>query len=243
MPNNWSSFETDEVSGWEAEFGWRVPPEALLRWQQVLFSAGERHGIFRVDEAPFLDFRRDRDGPIARFLIEHPERVPRHDLRLPPGFLPESLGPRPDGAAVTATLLEFFGTDGTLQQAWIGELSEAYPVIPLPRYFPYPAIEVTADTGPPSQPDIDKLWVDVTTSVDIWFPWNSPVHHPETREPLDNRALSRLNGTRLNAFLGELREATVAAGGSWHLSTPDDPAHPRADGNGVLLDAPRPASD
>jgi hypothetical protein len=37
-------------------------------------------------------------------------------------------------------------------------------------------------------------------------------------EPVDNRVLSRLNAPRLNAFLGEVRDACRAPGGDWSWS-------------------------
>ncbi len=226
--------------GWAADFPWSVPGSALLDWQQVLFAAGERHRIFRVEQAQFLDFRRDRDGDIGAFLLAHPERVPRQDERLPPGFLPEALGSRPGGEAVTRTLLEYLDAAGALRSAWIGELTEAYPAIPLPRYFPYRAVQILADTFPPDWAELDRLRVSVSSSVDIWFPWTRQLFQYPAADRVDNRRLSRLNGGRLNAFLAELADATRAAGGEWTMTSP--PAHyPRADGSGVLLDAAPPA--
>jgi hypothetical protein len=234
----WSSFESDEVVGWAAEFAWSVPGQALLDWQQVLFAAGERHGIYRVVEAEFMDYHRDRDGDIGAFLLAHPERVPRHDERLPRGFLPEALGPRNGSEALTRTLLEYLDADGMLRSAWIGELTEAYPDIPLPRYFPYQAVEITTYNAPSSEPGVDNLWVGIGSSVDIWFPWTRHVFRRPTQDRVDNRFLSRLNGGRLNAFLAEVRAATSAAGGTWRM----DPVNQsgRADENGIRLDADPP---
>jgi hypothetical protein len=214
----WCSYEIDEVVGWAADFDFSTPAQMLLDWQHVLFSAAERYGIFRVVEAEFRGYRRDRDGDIGGFLLAHPDRVPRNDARVPRGFLPEALASRVASQAVTRTLLEYQDTDGVLRSAWIGELTEAYPDVPLPRYFPQRAIDISAHNGPTSDPDVDSLCVRIASSVDIWFPWNIQIFRYPGQDRVDNRYLSRLNGRRLNGFLAEVRAATLAAGGTWRMN-------------------------
>jgi hypothetical protein len=166
----WCSFEIDEVVGWAADFDFSTPAQMLLDWQQVLFSAAERYGIFRVVEAEFRGYRRDRDGDIGGFLA-HPDRVPRNDARFPRGFLPRALASR-------------------------------------------------------------------TASGDIWFPWTIQIFCSPTQDRVDNWYLSRLNGSRLNGFLAEVRAATLAAGGTWRMNPPD--GRGMADEDGIRLDADPP---
>jgi hypothetical protein len=244
--NNWNATESDESFHWQAELPWGLPPAILLRWQDSVLAAGEKHRIYRIEAIDWIGYRRERDGYIGDYLRAHPDRVPPLSERLPKGFV---LGP--GGARFTmpqyetTSLLSYVTLEGQIVEVWTRDMGDLAVLARLHKAPPgYPPVTVTVDGGFADWPDMRDRWAVFAVSSDIWFPWNAniaPVIPAGTLgdEPLDNRVLSRINGGRLNAFLRDVRDATLDAGGRWTSATWFDPQHPQADEHGVILDAPR----
>lgn len=238
--NNWNSFDSDEVCWWTATFPWALGPDVLIPWQETVLNAGERTGIFRVDAAEWMGYRQDVDGPVAAFVKAHADRLAISNPRLPPGFLLGDDLRYGEHKLVVSTRLSYANSDGEIVDRWVRDMQELALDVGLPNAFSYRSFDVDIDYGHEGAPEAEETWATFSTSTDIWFPWNSPMGRSGVRrgEPLDNRVLSRLNGARLNAFLGEVREATLAAGGTWTCAPWREER--QANEFGVVLDAPRP---
>jgi hypothetical protein len=74
--NNWNATESDESFHWQAELPWELPPAILLRWQDSVLAAGEKHRIYRIEAIDWIGYRRERDGYIGDYLRAHPDQVP-----------------------------------------------------------------------------------------------------------------------------------------------------------------------
>jgi len=76
-----------------------------------------------------------------------------------------------------------------------------------------PPVEVR---GKPVRVDSAKeVFVEITLPTDIWFPRVMGMEDEYNLEPYDNSALAQLHTPRLNAFLREVRDKTLALGGRW----------------------------
>ncbi|MEH1123911.1 hypothetical protein [Micromonospora sp. CPCC 206061] len=240
--NNWNSIDSNEVFWWEAVFPWaEADPESLLQWQEAVLAVGDRTGIYRVESIDRMGYRRQRDGYIGDFIREHSDLIPREDLHLPRGFVCDVLDPNMRNPAVACTMLSYADEKGDVAETWVRDMGQLAHMVGHEFGYPYQPLEIAAEGGSESLPGLQRVSVILATSTDIWFPWNSPMGRGGVPrdEPLDNRVLSRLNGARLNAFLGEVREATLAAGGAWTCA----PWREERQVNefGVVLDAPKPA--
>jgi hypothetical protein len=235
--NNWSSFDTSEVFWWSVAFADTVRSDHLLEWQQIVLTAGERHGVLRVEEAGSIGYRHDRDGPIAAYLADHRDRVPDRGYdHWPRGFFLPALDPAIDPMTRVSSLLDYVDAAGRPARTWVHNLMPLGYEIGLTQYFHQPPLVLDGGYDPATVDSDDTRWIQIGTTVDIWFPWNSPNFHPgRGTELLDNRVLARLNGARLNAFLAEVRTPAVRVGGSWS-SPPAHIGHPSADENGAMLD-------
>jgi hypothetical protein len=239
--NNWNSFDSDEVCWWTATFPWAMGAGVLIPWQDAVLDAGERTGIFRVEAAEWMGYRRDVDGPVAAFVKAHADRLAISNPRFPAGFLFGDDLRYSEHKLVVSTRLYYVRGDGEIADRWVRDMQEFGLSVGLRNVFAYRPVDVDIDYGYEGGSDVEETWATFSTSTDIWFPWNSPMGRSGVprHEPLDNRVLSRLNGERLNAFLGEVREATLAAGGTWTCAPWREER--QANEFGVVLDAPRPA--
>jgi hypothetical protein len=238
--NNWNSFDSDEVCWWTATFPWALGPGGLIPWQNVVLDAGERTGLFRVEAAGWMGYSRNVDGPVAAFVGAHPDRLAISNPRFPAGFLLGDELRYDEHKLAVSTRLSYMTPDGEVADQWVQDMQEFGRVAGLPSAFSYRPFDVDIDYGYEGLPEMEETWATFSTSTDIWFPWNSPMGRSGVPrdEPLDNRVLSRLNGARLNAFLGEVRGATLAAGGSWTCAPWREDR--QANDFGVVLDAPKP---
>lgn len=235
---SWNSYDSIEVFWWTAEFPVSVPPELLLKWQDVVLETGERHCVFRIDEVPSIGYRRDRDGYIGEFIRSHPGGQPDPDPDLPPGFLLDISHPFIPDPSTVSTLLSYFDVDGEISETWVRELHDIGYSIGLPYAYFNPPLIISTEVHPMEA----LIRTQISTSVDIWFSWNLPMGQ-SVDGPMDNRVLSKLNGSRLNGFLAEVREATLAIGGLWESATWSYRNYPsQANEYGVILDAARPPS-
>lgn len=228
VANNWYTYDTTEIFHWEAQLPWSLGSTALLAWQDALLDAGERHRIFRIESAEPLGYRRERDGFIGDYLREHGGRIPPEYDRYPPGFL---LGKA--DAYVPSTLLEY-AADGRIAQAWVTDMADLALLAGVRIAGSQRPVSVDADPGYEDFGE-DYVWANISLSSDIWFPWNGPRSGGPYDEPIDNRLLARRNSTRLNAFLRDVRQATLDLGGAWAAAEyKASPLRP-ADEYGIVL--------
>ncbi len=233
--NNWHLFSGQAFTWW-AFFAWDRFPTVPIAWQEATLAAGERHGVYQVDQVDWLDYRRSRDGYIGDFLHAHPERVPIVDDydRYPPGFM---FGVSQEVPATAR--LSYAAPDGSISEAVVSDMADLCELAGVPYPDHYPPMEIIAAPEGGVQPDEPGVEITVQITSDLWLPWNTD---PAGRPPLDNRALSRANTARLNPFLWELRAATEKLGGVWGCHPWHDPDHIQADADGVHADAPRPTN-
>ncbi len=202
--NNWNGYKTDEVFVWSSHIPPVTSAHRITAWQDAVLRAGERHGILRVVEALAGDFRHDRDGPIADWLVTHSDRIEPFGT-FPAGFL---LG-RPD-LYMPASRLVYATSEGMTEASFtsVADLAGAAGLPPNGRDYSPISIE------PTYWDEDDSFTISISTATDIWFPHNNPAHRVN-HGPIDNRAVSARNAPRLNAFLTEVRAACQALGGTW----------------------------
>jgi hypothetical protein len=184
-----------------------------------VLAAGEETGVYRVEAADALGYRRDRDGYLGDHLDHYPD---------PPFF-----GPGQRGRYLTSTLLTWVDAAGALVERPVTDVGEAAGSAGVTESAPNPPPLVELG-GPP-----DARYADVITQTDIWFRWNHP-RGRDVRHHLDNRRTAGLNAPRLNAFLRRVRAASEELGARWSTTPWVDPPPAQADASGVLLDAGRP---
>ncbi|MFF2557412.1 hypothetical protein ACFVUS_40870 [Nocardia sp. NPDC058058] len=232
--NNWCSCE-DEVFVWHV--GVPAINDVLLRWQRAVLDAGERTGILRVQELALSNgrFRFDRDGYVLDFLADHPELAPNVEPQESRSrcvfakYLDASFG------VVPATRLEYYDREGKITDSWISEMKDIGSAADLLESFQQPPVLLG---GMDSLPGEESLTFELAVTTDIFFPWNPPVGRPGN-QALDNTQLAQLNGSRLNAFLAELKTATASAGGVWNPVPSYSRNRNQVDDNGsIILDAP-----
>jgi len=207
VPNNWNAYGTDEVAIWESTLPSGLSGEEILAWQEAVLVAGEQHSIMRVLDAPTWDYRRDRDGPVVEWLRWHGDRI-EPVPPFPSGFLVGRIQ-----AYTVAALLAYSGPDGIVE-TWASDVANFAVAVGLP----WPGADYPPVTVEPAVWDDDSFTVSFGTAIDIWFARNEARHRVEPG-PVDNRALARLNGPRLNAFLNDVRTACEVVGGTWIWST------------------------
>lgn len=224
-PNNWTVYDTDDVFTWESTVPGGLSGDEMLAWQDAVLAAGEKHSVMRVVAAPNWDFRRDRDGPVLEWLRRHGERI-------------EPMWPYPSGFLLgrvlqyhLASLLSYSGPDGIVD-IWASNVSDLALAagLPLPRLGNDPPLSVETNSE-----DDGGFTATISTATDIWFARNDPRPRLAPR-PIDNSALARLNGARLNAFLVEVRAACRAVGGAWTWDTvPGSYGYREADEDGFVV--------
>ncbi|MFE3196165.1 hypothetical protein ACFXHA_44695 [Nocardia sp. NPDC059240] len=219
LANSWNSYETLEYQYWAVEFPVWPTAAALLVWQDVVLTAGERYEVLRVDEVEAFGYSRLRDGSFAEFIRAHPQRTEPVNDGIPVGFALDRIDGEYAGIH-TSTLLCFAGADGRLTKDWMNRMTDVGPRAGLSEYYDNTPFSITADSE--AYPgSTHSAWAQFTVTTDIFFPWVQPgVDHPLRRYGLlDNTFLARLNGSRLNGFLREVRRAAVEIGGVWKPAT------------------------
>ena len=223
--NNWNCYASDELFSWTAAVALPGALTHLGDWQDVVLTAGERHGVLRVERVAPLGYERARDGFVGDVIRAHPDLLPAQGDWYPAGFL---LGRWLD--LVTASRLAYATGDG-IEVDWFTDMADVAARAGVARCASTPPVTLYTDGGA----DLDgapAVAVHIAVTSDIWFPWNPPGTRAEAG-PIDNRPLARHNGSRLNAFLAEVRAATTAAGGTW--TPPRPPAPWEFDDDGIRL--------
>lgn len=247
MDNLWIT-SGDQLVRWTARLGGVEDPERLLEWLLTVVGAGERHRVHEVLAAPASGFDAGRDGALADVLARRFAEGGTVDL----GHFGSSGVAEVDGARLRASaLVAHADARGEVVEepvedlgALLRELRPADAADSPTRMLDCPPLWITGPLVDPARPPAaGVVAVRFVLRSDIWFPWvvgflsddfDGVPHH-------DNRPLARLHTPRLNAFLGEVREATLAAGGVWELDEEIRFTRPGiAHEGGIDLDAPRP---
>lgn len=231
--NFWTARKDARVS-WQAEF---APPasagnlETLLRLTRAILATGERESIYRVLEtcAPHT-FRAAPGWDYADHLQQRFAET---------GVLPlfvegSGVAPTAEGRLRTPGRICYFDA-GNVTEADVDDLGAL-----LGRLHPEKArdgflagrfmarVAPVAVSGHPLRLGQREFFgglrptlLRVDLHSDIWLPWvlggleERPA--PTVRGLWDNRRLAACHTPRFNRFLGNVREAVLAAGGAWSL--------------------------
>lgn len=251
MTNAWTS-DHDTLLCWIADLTpIKAAPDELLAWQRTVLEEGERLHVFRVLEAPDLDYERDRDGPFPLYLDDRCRRTGELDLF----SFTRGDTLTVDGRPVRTTAqVAYFDAAGSIQETEVddvGGLLRKLRSADVDHGWMHmrhsPPLGIDPSVAPPLTPETlaraRRLEVRFRLFSDIWMPWVvGSLEPPSSRGSHDNRPLAARHTARLNAFLHAVSEATAATGGRWFFAdelTPASPFYPVSDA-GVDLDAPPP---
>ncbi|RAG85825.1 hypothetical protein DN069_09990 [Streptacidiphilus pinicola] len=239
MLNPWFTYENESLC-WALEFPDGHPVDALRAWQRRVLESGERHRVYRVRAVRALDYRAERDGFLADFLDDHPDRLKRalpYQELIPGVVFNEGLWL--DVSAVLAV---------DLAEGRVGEVEAETmsPLTALPSVFTHRydttvvPLELRGRQLLDDEGRSGPYRCEVVPGGNIWFPWNPAPYDllGADGDFLDNRRLASRNSARLNAFLREVTAATAEAGGAWLGAVDVSPSVAfQVDDDGVLLDA------
>jgi hypothetical protein len=236
---------------WEADLTRiRKQPAKLVDVVRCVLRAGTKHGIFDVVEAPLIGYRRERNGDLGDVIARMYQRDQVVDLF---GFMGLAMNPGlPESSTVETTLCYYDRADTLIEQPVtdLGAVLASLEPVPgsIAKGFKthMPAVRitgrrytdvregVTVDARPRRPPMVFQIGI----HSDIWYPYVMGAAHPlrDHVRMFDNIELALCHTPRLNAFLGEVAEATRAAGGVFELFR-DETLDPRAvDDSSVNID-------
>jgi len=248
--NCWLSYR-DPVATWVVELPSATPSAGLLGWLEGAVVALEEAPLARVESAPEIGYRRERDGALWPRLRARAGATGTVDL-----FSFSGYGPVPGND-------ERFRTSGSV--AWFEDGPEPVRALVddlgalLERLRPndveaaaggfmihLPPVWVRGPRVEPGNPGHDPLQVRVHVHSDLWLPWVPGILHEhfEAGSWFDNRPLATLHTPDLNSLLARLRELALAAGGTMTLDEDDTWAvlREQVDDVGVILDLPPPGA-
>jgi hypothetical protein len=206
---SWFARPDVPVAAWEAS-----APGHELELARAIVDAGERHDVLRVVTVPV-----DGGAPEPFDYAAH-----LADGAQPFALMPEEA---PAGRRFeTPGRICWQEPDGTLAEGDVADLGAL-----LMRLRP-DAVPWAGDLFMAREPPVSAAWragvCDIELLTDIWFPrilgvldGNAPL--PPAEPSQDNTALAGCHTPRLNAFLVDVRDATLELGGTWRLR-PDDGA-------------------
>ncbi|MEV6235467.1 hypothetical protein [Lentzea sp. NPDC051838] len=225
MENLWIT-NGDELVEWVADLG-AADPHRLMEWLHRVLTAGERHEVYSVREAPLAGLH---SGSLLPLLRQRFEQEGVLDL----GHFASSGMRLIDGRTLrVAARMAYVDARGEVVEDEVENLGSLLRAL-RPADVPISAgLMVDCPPLDVSGPLIDfrhperSIWrgtagrvrVRFSLRTDIWFPLVigfladttdvTPVH--------DNRPQASRHTPRLNAFLAEVRAATLDLGGSWDL--------------------------
>jgi hypothetical protein len=206
--NHWITFVGHTVVGWEAYLpAPRGDVEPLLQFGISLVEAGRRHTVWDVQHIggglPFVAGEQSYETYLRRAVNDH-------------GFVPRFPWRISDVGDSMLARLAFYRGDSIVEEVVddVGVLlRELRPDHDRTVTRSAPPVEVQ---GKPIRVDsVKEVLVEITLPTDIWFPHVMGMEGEYTSELYDNSALAQLHTPRLNAFLREVRDKTLALGGRW----------------------------
>jgi hypothetical protein len=245
MKNHWVTFD-DDIATWTADLTpRRDDAEALWAWLEIVVGSAEQNEVHIVREAPSLEYVRE-SGPLLSHLGRLFADEGKIDLFHFEFAVPEHQ--REGRALRAAARMAYFDAGGQLTEEYVDDLGELLRSLRPADYeeavnFMYRCSPLKA-WGPlvDSRNSEKSNWwvvpgeatVDFSIRSDIWYPYISGLLEPDVTVDygIDNRALSGRHTPRLNAFLADVRQATVAIGGTWKLD-----GEQRTTYEGLLSDA------
>lgn len=215
--NHWITFPNFDVIRWAGFLpAPRGNPEALIQFGRTLVDAGKRHLVWdaqRLPGATRFDSREQSYEAYLRDAVRLRQRIP----------LPQDV--RPGGDLWTPARLAFYRGDEIVEEE-VGNVGEL-----LRNLRPDKSISGARSTSPicisAGSVPVDheqEVVVVFRLETDIWCPRVVGLDEPgedEIPESYDNRALAEIHTPRLNAFIRDVRAATLAAGGRWETWEPD----------------------
>ncbi|GAA4259697.1 hypothetical protein [Dactylosporangium darangshiense] len=235
--NHWNILESSSLIVWSPSFAVPADAAVLHAWEQQLFAAGERYGVLRVERFDDIGYDRARDGYIGDFAAAHPDLPPEFYV-FPAGFI---LGAGWERLTLATRLAFVVGDDwyqpgDRIEEEWFSSIYDLSDRAKIPTDQTSPPITIYADVEEDTDPR--RIIVDIGLWTDIFFPWNPP---DTRRQPvrIDNRLLAERNGRRLNAFLADVRAATLAANGTWEAPNKLGADPRRFDEDGIEFEGPR----
>lgn len=196
--NRWTSSK-DPFAVWLIELAPPLGDDELLGWVNVVLEAGVEHGVYDAQKAIArrggdLD-RRDllRDWWLSQY--------DREARRFPAGA--QLAWHALEGGVVSGRVYDL----GLLQRELHPEVDPAEHIL---EFRTRPPVGIVSE-GP-------RRFA-IKLCSDIWMPWVWGFVEEDWRyphgPPYDNRDLAKRHTPRLNAFLGLVREATLAVGGTF----------------------------
>lgn len=195
----------------------RGNPESLITFGHTLAEAGKRHAVWDVQRLPGATNFDATQGTFEEYLRE----AVRTRQRVP---LPQDVRPGDDLWAPAR--VAFYRGDEIVQDE-IGNLGEL-----LRNLRPEKDTMSARSASPVTIRGVsvpveyeEEVVVEIRLDTDIWCPrvigLGEPDDGEEHPDSYDNRALAEIHTPRLNAFIGEVRAATLATGGRWKTWEPD----------------------
>jgi hypothetical protein len=238
--NHWITFANDTIARWGAFLPAPLGnPEALIRFGAGIAEAGERNAVFRPVHMPGAEPFHAGSRTFGEYL-----RQQVHDRGRIPIF-PADMTPGPD--LWTPARLAFYRNDDLVEEE-IGDagalLRELRPdEVETCRMFMRAASPVTVLGDSIPLDWAREVRVQLRLDTDIWFPSVMGMLEDIPEEGLkpdryDNRELALRHTPRLNAFLAEIRQLALEAGGRWEVLDVGDLGVNYAgmwDASGVLL--------
>lgn len=256
MRNLWIQTE-NAFATWIADLtALRDRPDDLVALAEVILDAGARHAVFTPVEVPNLDLRRGQGPAVAERVRARWRDQRAVDLF---AFTDAAMQPGAPGSSTVEATMAWYAADDRLVEGAVADLGAVLRALePVPGSIPdgfttpYPPVRIT---GPELiydearttlvEPSVRRAAnVRIAIHADIWFPFVFGSAHPDAdhRRMFDNRELAQRHTPRLNAFLIEVGDQVVKAGGAWRVDEDETGTNAALwlDERGILVDAPEP---
>ena len=206
--NHWSTFPDHGVASWEVHLpSASVSLDKLIEFGGFLVDSGKRHRVW--------DSERYGCGSGSVTSFESTARSFVEDRRLLPFVFRRVDGPQPSGVISVYR-------DDTIEDVSTSDvgalLSQLRPTRHRKAVQSAPPIVIGGGVHDLSQ--TDEILVDICLETDLWFPrvigfLEDVPDEEDTPDWYDNSEVAHRHTPRLNAFLADVHEATIRAGGSW----------------------------
>jgi hypothetical protein len=227
MENLWIT-NGDELVEWVADLSVAAAdPHRLLAWLRRVLTAGERYEVYSVREAPLAGFhsgslfalleqRFEHEGvvDVGHFASSGTRRIDGRTLRSAArmAYVDQHGDVVEDGVENLGALLRSLRPDDVPVSA--GLMVDCPPLDVAGSLIDFAHPERSFWRGPAG-----RVRVRFSLRTDIWFPMviGFLADTTDVTPTHDNRPLAERHTPRLNAFLTEVRAATLDLGGRWDL--------------------------